>query len=150
MITKRKIADIFLNFGALHSNVGYTEYAVNHLWEVDKDLKSNGQVLWINSVQGNFTGTAAKWNYDIFCMDVVDIKEDNSIDVESDTYNTLLDLMSYFAQFDYEVNYVFTLDRNGTNEPFRERFDSMYCGNILRMTITAPFSYNTCKIPYKS
>jgi hypothetical protein len=149
LITKRHIADLFLNFGAMHSNIGHVEYAVNHLWEVDKDLVSNGQVLYINSVQGNFTGVAAKWNYDIFCMDVINSKEDNSIDVESDTYNTLLDLMSYFAQYDVQVNFVFGLDKNGSNEPFRERFSSMYCGNILRMTITAPFSYNTCKIPYK-
>ena len=150
MITKRKIADLFIAFGESHNQVGLTEYSVNHLWEVDKDLESNGAVLWINSVQGSFTGISAKWNYDIFCMDVVNTKEDNSIDVESDTYSILLDLMSYFAQYDYEINFVFTMDRSGTKEPFRERFSSMYCGNILRMTITAPFSYNTCKIPYKS
>jgi len=149
LITKRRIADLFLAFGEAHNNVGHVEYAVNHLWEVDKDIDSNGQVLYMNSVQGSFSGTAAKWNYDVFCMDVVNIKEDNSIDIESDTYNTLLDLMSYFAQYDQEVNFVFSFDRGGTNEPFRERFSSMYCGNIIRMTITAPFSYNTCKIPYK-
>ena len=150
MITKIKIKDLFKWFGDNHEQVNDNAYYVNHLWEVDKDLANLGVNMIVSSIQSPVSGNLAKYSYEVFLMDAVNIKEDNSAEIESDTFSIALDLISFFDQYDYQTNEVFSLDKNVTSiEPFREKFDSQYAGNILRMTLNIPFNYNTCQIPYK-
>lgn len=154
MITKLQIRDIFLDFAAGHKQIGLSDYAVNHLWEVDKDLKSNGVVMWVNSILGSIAGDRgeiSKLNYQIFLMDVVNIEKDNSDQIESDTYSIGLDMLSHLEFFQFKAkNGVgnFVLDKTATTvEPFREDFKSLYCGNMFSITLDVAFNYNTCIIP---
>lgn len=157
MITKIQIRDIFSDFAADHLQIDTFDYSVNHLWEVDKQLDSNGVVMWVNSVTGGPTGETGKnnkRNYQVFIMDVVNDEKDNSAEIESDTEQIGLDLLSHLAFFDFEEfeakNGVgrFSLDRQFTTiEPFRENFKSLYCGNLFEISLNVSFNYNTCQIP---
>ena len=148
MITKIELRDIFNTFASTNAEIDYYNYAVNHLWEVDKDLESNGVVQWVNSKVGSVSGTISRLNYDVFLMDIVNIENDNSDEIESDTARIALDFLSNLDQYSTVTGKMFSIDRNSiTIEPFRERFDSTYCGNILSFTVKVPFNYNTCLIP---
>lgn len=150
MITKIALRDIFNTFAENDPRINFWEYAVNHLWEVDKDLESDGVVQWVNSIQGTVSNNIARLNYQVFMMDLVNTKKDNSDEVESDTHTILLNLLSYLELHSQEVGKMFSLDKQSiTIEPFREKFDSMYAGNILTLAINVPFNYNTCIIPTK-
>lgn len=150
MITKIAIKDLFEWFGNNHKQINYQNYAVNHNWEIDKDKISEGVVMWVVSVDSPISKNVIKYNYEVYLMGSVNIKEDNSAEVESDTQSIALDLLSFFDQYDYQPGLVFTLDKTTSSiSPFREKFDSQYAGNMVRISLNVPFNYNTCQIPYE-
>lgn len=150
MITKIEIKDLFEWFGNNHLQINYNNYAVNHNWEIDKDKISDGVVMWVVSVDAPLSKNVISYNYEVYIMDIVDIKQDNSSEIESDTQLIALDLLSWFDQYPYTVGKVFTLNKsNSSISPYREKFDTQYAGNMVRISLNVPFNYNVCQIPFE-
>ena len=75
----------------------------------------------------------------------------NEVDVQNECSLIALDVMSIFENYnkaewsDKDVNLV--LNKTWSIQPFTERFDSLYSGAAISMSVSTNYGYARCQIP---
>ena len=124
------------------------------IWDVDltKDVSGGYIIYEVSSISPNgFNGI--DYSLDLFiCDNVTEINtETNEVDVQNSCSLIALDIMSIFENYnktswaDKDLNLV--LNKNWSIQPFTERFDSLYSGAAISMSLSTAYGYARCKIP---
>ena len=125
-----------------------------NIWDVDltKDVTGGYLIYDVVSISPNgFNGI--DYALDLFiCDNVTEINtESNEVDVQNECSLIALDVMSIFENFnktewtDKDVHLV--LNKTWNIQPFTERFDSLYSGAAISMSVSTNYGYARCKVP---
>ena len=93
------------------------------------------------------------YSLDMFiCDNVTELNtETNEVSVQNECTLIALDIMSIFENYnktswaDKDLNLV--LNKTWSIQPFTERFDSMYSGAAINMSLSTGYGYARCKVP---
>lgn len=105
----------------------------------------------VNIAPNGFNGI--DFSIDIFlCDNVTEINtSSNEVDVQSECTLIALDIMSIMENYNKasysDKDLALALNKNWSIQPFKERFDSLYAGAAINMTISSAYGYARCKIP---
>lgn len=90
---------------------------------------------------------------DIFlCDNVTEINtESNEVSVQNECCLIALDIMSIFENYNKasyaDKDLALVLNKNWSIQPFTERFDSLYAGAAISMSLSSAWGYARCKVP---
>jgi hypothetical protein len=125
-----------------------------NLWDVDLTKDVTGVYLIFNVVSINpnsFNGI--DYSVDLFlCDNVSEINsKSNSTSVQNECSLIGLDIMSIFKNYNKNTwadkDIAVVLSNNWSIQPFEERFDSLYSGVAINMTLSSAYGYSRCSIP---
>ena len=125
-----------------------------NIFDVDLTKTPSGGYLIYDVVSiapNGFNGI--DYSLDMFlCDNVTEINTDsNEVSVQNESCLIALDIMSIFANYnktswaDKDLNLV--LNKTWSIQPFTERFDSLYSGAAITMSLSTGYGYARCKIP---
>ena len=86
------------------------------------------------------------------CDNVTEINtETNEVSVQNECCLIALDIMSIFENYNKtswaDLNVALVLNKNWSIQPFTERFDSLYSGAAISMSVSSAYGYARCTIP---
>tara|TARA_R110002153_G_scaffold235070_2_gene388412 strand:+ start:1744 stop:2181 length:438 start_codon:yes stop_codon:yes gene_type:complete len=127
-----------------------------NIFDVDLTKTPSGGYLIYDVVSiapNGFNGI--DYSLDMFlCDNVTEINtESNEVSVQNECTLIALDIMSIFANYnktswaDKDLNLV--LNKTWSIQPFTERFDSLYSGAAITMSLSTGYGYARCKVPIK-
>ena len=127
-----------------------------NIFDVDLTKTPSGGYLIYDVVSiapNGFNGI--DYSLDMFlCDNVTEINtESNEVSVQNECTLIALDIMSIFENYnktswaDKDLNLV--LNKTWSIQPFTERFDSMYSGAAITMSLSTGYGYARCKVPIK-
>lgn len=154
LLTIKNIASIMGYIASQHRQINTV--LRGNLWDVDLTKDVTGVYLIFNIsniVPNGFNGV--DYSVDIFiCDNVSEINSSsNSMSVQNECSLIGLDIMSIFKSFgkgEYaDKNVATVLGANWSIQPFEERFDSLYSGVAISLTLSSAFGYSRCDIPNK-
>jgi hypothetical protein len=147
-LSKNQIRKIFEDIAANHwmiHSFGYGD--VWELTEVPKgEVKRNYPILFVVPQASTFPKGGIIHNYDIYVMGLVQKGEGNEMEVESDCFKIVTDIISLLnSQKIYDG---FTLDRNTARceEVKTERTQDELTGYKLSLSLVEKFSANACTV----
>lgn len=152
LLTIKNIASIMGYIASEHKQIN--TILRGNLWDVDLTKDVTGVYLIFNIsniVPNGFNGV--DYSVDIFiCDNVSEINSSsNSMSVQNECSLIGLDIMSIFKSFgkgEYaDKNVATVLGANWSIQPFEERFDSLYSGVAISLTLSSAFGYVRCDIP---
>ena len=125
-----------------------------NIWDVDltKDVSGSYLIYDVAGITPNgFNGI--DYALDLFlCDNVTQINtETNELSVQNECSLIALDIMSIFENYnkvswaDKDLNLV--LNKTWSIQTFTERFDSLYSGVSISMSLSTSYGYARCKIP---
>ncbi len=125
-----------------------------NIWDVDltKDVTGSYLIYDVANIASNgFNGI--DYSLDLFiCDNVTEINtESNEVSVQNECCLIALDIMSIFENYnkasyaDKDLNLV--LNKTWSIQPFTERFDSLYSGAAISMSLSSAYGYARCEIP---
>ena len=125
-----------------------------NIWDVDltKDVTGSYLIYDVTNIAPNgFNGI--DYSFDLFiCDNVTEINtESNEVSVQNECCLIALDIMSIFENYnkasyaDKDLNLV--LNKTWSIQPFTERFDSLYSGAAISMSLSTAYGYARCKVP---
>ena len=135
-----------------HAFINQVDYG--DIWEVD--LEKNTKYPYFHCVPVNVnTGTSTlTYNFQLIIMDLVEPDQSNEQQVQSDTLQILLDILSLFRNGEItkvgadEVPVYYT-DGDYTITPFTERFDASVTGWLMDFDVIVDNPYPACNVPLK-
>lgn len=125
-----------------------------NVWDVDLTKTPSGSYLIyeIASITPNgFNGI--DYSLDIFlCDNVTELNTDsNEVSVQNECSLIALDIMSIFENYNKtswaDLDVALVLNKTWSIQPFTERFDSLYSGAAISMSLSTAYGYARCKIP---
>ena len=125
-----------------------------NIWDVDltKDVTGVYLIYEVTNISPNgFNGI--DYSIDIFlCDNVTEINTaTNEVSVQNECSLIALDIMSIFENYnktswaDKDLNLV--LNKTWSIQPFTERFDSLYSGAAVNLSLSTSYGYARCTIP---
>jgi len=125
-----------------------------NIWDVDltKDVTGVYLIYDVVSIAPNgFNGI--DYSLDLFiCDNVTELNTaTNEVSVQNECSLIALDIMSIFENYnkadwaDKDLNLV--LNKTWSIQPFAERFDSLYAGAAINMSLSTSYSYARCQLP---
>lgn len=87
-------------------------------------------------------------SFDLLIMDLVDKGEDSENEVKSDTLRIIVDTISYLEQLREGDWYSVQVNKSATANSFTEDLADGVTGWKVTITLSQPFNYNACSIPY--
>jgi hypothetical protein len=125
-----------------------------NVWDVDltKDVTGVYLIYEVTNIAPNgFNGI--DYSIDIFlCDNVTEINTaTNEVSVQNECSLIALDMMSIFENYnkaswaDKDLNLV--LNKTWSIQPFTERFDSLYSGAAVNLSLSTSYGYARCTIP---
>ena len=125
-----------------------------NIFDVDLTKTPSGGYLIYDVVSiapNGFNGI--DYSLDMFlCDNVTEINtESNEVSVQNECTLIALDIMSIFANYnktswaDKDLNLV--LNKTWSIQPFTDRFDSLYSGAAITMSLSTGYGYARCKVP---
>lgn len=126
------------------------------LFEVDLEKNTLYPLLHLITEDVTVAMSTQTFNIRIFVMDLVEPDLSNEQDVQSDTYQTIVDIIGLLKHGEilYGYNTVageeqrYFIDDSFTVEPFTERFSSNVTGWTCSMPIIVESVLDTCDIPH--
>ena len=125
-----------------------------NIWDVDitKDVTGSYLIYDVTNIAPNgFNGI--DYSFDLFiCDNVTEINtESNEVSVQNECCLIALDIMSIFENYN-KASYAdkdlkLVLNKTWSIQPFTERFDSLYSGAAISMSLSTAYGYARCKIP---
>jgi len=153
-LTIKNIKTLIEDFCGQHLQIN--EVLKGDIFEIDlKKYVSGSYFIW-DVVAINPTGeNGLNYTIDLFvCDNVTDINnESNIVSVQNECSLICLDFAAYLQNYnaqtwqDEDKNIIARLEGNWNITPFEKRFDSLYGGASMSLTIGSYFSYQRCKIP---
>jgi hypothetical protein len=127
-----------------------------NVWDVDltKDVTGVYLIYEVTNIAPNgFNGI--DYSIDIFlCDNVTEINTaTNEVSVQNECSLIALDMMSIFENYnktswaDKDLNLV--LNKTWSIQPFTERFDSLYSGAAVNVSLSTSYGYARCQVPTK-
>lgn len=125
-----------------------------NIFDVDLTKDVSGVYLIydvVNITPQGFTGI--DYTLDLFlCDNVTEINNNsNEVSVQNECCLIALDIMSIMENYNKasysDKDLALALNKNWSIQPFKERFDSLYAGAAINMTISSAYGYARCKIP---
>ena len=125
-----------------------------NIFDVDltKDVTGSYLIYDIISISPNgFNGI--DYSIDLFlCDNVSEINtESNEVSVQNECCLIALDIMSIFENYNKsdwaDKDIALALNKNWSIQPFTERFDSLYSGAAINLSVSSAYGYARCKIP---
>ena len=125
-----------------------------NVWDVDltKNVTGSYLIYEVASITPNgFNGI--DYSLDIFlCDNVTEINtETNEVSVQNECCLIALDIMCIFENYNKtswaDLNVALVLNKNWSIQPFTERFDSLYSGAAISMSVSSAYGYARCTIP---
>jgi hypothetical protein len=127
-----------------------------NVWDVDltKDVTGVYLIYEVTNIAPNgFNGI--DYSIDIFlCDNVTEINTaTNEVSVQNECSLIALDMMSIFENYnktswaDKDLNLV--LNKTWSIQPFTERFDSLYSGAAVNISLSTSYSYARCQAPIR-
>jgi hypothetical protein len=125
-----------------------------NIWDVDltKDVTGVYLIYDVVSIAPNgFNGI--DYSLDLFiCDNVTELNTaTNEVSVQNDCSLIALDIMAIFENYnkadwaDKDLNVV--LNKTWSIQPFAERFDSLYAGAAVNMSLSTSYGYARCQVP---
>ena len=125
-----------------------------NIWDVDltKDVTGVYLIYEVTNIAPNgFNGI--DYSLDLFiCDNVTELNTaTNEVSVQNDCSLIALDIMAIFENYnkadwaDKDLNVV--LNKTWSIQPFAERFDSLYAGAAINMSLSSSYSYARCQLP---
>jgi hypothetical protein len=125
-----------------------------NVWDVDltKDVTGVYLIYEVTNIAPNgFNGI--DYSIDIFlCDNVTEINTaTNEVSVQNECSLIALDMMSIFENYnksswaDKDLNLV--LNKTWSVQPFTERFDSLYSGAAVNVSLSTSYGYARCQVP---
>ena len=113
-----------------------------NVWDVDLTKDVTGSYLIYNVVNINPNGfNGIDYSLDLFiCDNVTEINtESNEVSVQNECCLIALDIMSIFENYNKssyaDKDLALVLNKNWSIQPFTERFDSLYSGAAISMSL---------------
>lgn len=125
-----------------------------NIFDVDLTKDVSGVYLIydvVNITPNGFNGI--DYTLDMFlCDNVTEINNNsNEVSVQNECCLIALDIMSIMENYNKasysDKDLALSLNKNWSIQPFKERFDSLYAGAAINMTISSAYGYARCKIP---
>jgi len=125
-----------------------------NVWDVDltKDVTGVYLIYEVTNIAPNgFNGI--DYSLDVFlCDNVTEINTaTNEVSVQNECSLIALDMMSIFENYnksswaDKDLNLV--LNKTWSVQPFTERFDSLYSGAAVNVSLSTSYGYARCQVP---
>lgn len=163
----KRLQTIALNHAQLNPLIQteptFSHFGFGDLWDEGEILTDAGTVIterfplvWANVQSANVTSLGAQANglvtisMQLLFMDLVHKDTTNQNDVLSDTLQIATDFITELQDDTEFQTYHYTVDINGTLEPFTERFDEEVSGWSLNITFNIPYSANCLVVPQTS
>ena len=125
-------------------DVGYGNISdLKHRSEQTTTRSVDYPYLFINPTTHGRRPNAMVYRFNIIVMDMVDIKTDNFLKIQSECQQYVDDVLArlklfYNMSINTEINYV----------PFKERFQDDVAGITAEISITVPVPLNSCIAPF--
>ena len=161
-ITYHNVVDTITTIGDKHQQIATV--TVGDIWDVDLEKNTKYPLMHVNptSVQANVSSLI--FNFQIFIMDLVSIKNDwttfttlnktNESEVLSDCLSNSIDIIGILRHSKYQSQDMDDIDApiyftsvGQTLEPFVERFDNDVTGWVFTVSVEAENDFQTCTIP---
>ncbi len=125
-----------------------------NIWDVDltKDVTGSYLIYEVTNITPNgFNGI--DYAIDLFiCDNVTEVNtESNEVSVQNECCLIALDIMSILENYNKasyaDKDLALVLNKSWSIQPFTERFDSLYSGAAISMSLSSSYGYARCKIP---
>ena len=125
-----------------------------NIFDVDLTKDVSGAYLIydvVNITPNGFNGI--DYTLDLFlCDNVTEINNNsNEVSVQNECCLIALDIMSIMENYNKatytDKDISLALNKNWSIQPFKERFDSLYAGAAINMSLSSSYGYARCKIP---
>jgi hypothetical protein len=125
-----------------------------NIFDIDLTKTPSGGYLIYDVVSISPNGfNGIDYALDMFlCYNVTELNtESNEVSVQNECSLIALDIMSIFENYnktswaDKDLNLV--LNKTWSIQPFTQRFDSLYSGAAINMSLSTGYGYSRCKIP---
>ena len=142
-VTYNNIYDILVSIAGNHRQIN--TFGFGSTWEMATSGTVNYPMLWVVDEGSTIKQGEVGFKYKLIMMDLVQKGKDDSVDVQSDTHQTLCDVIAKLRMGGYN----FTLKREETInlETFEEKFDDEVTGWWGDLTLWVDYEYDSCKIP---
>lgn len=127
-----------------------------NIFDIDLTKSPSGGYLIYDVVSISPNGfNGIDYAIDLFmCDNVTEINtRSNEVSVQNECSLIALDIMSIFENFNKQSwsdkDLHLGLNKTWSIQPFTERFDSMYSGAAINMSLSTSYSYSRCRIPTK-
>lgn len=125
-----------------------------NIFDVDLTKDVSGVYLIydvVNITPNGFNGI--DYTLDVFlCDNVTEINNNsNEVSVQNECCLIALDIMSIMENYNKatytDKDISLALNKNWSIQPFKERFDSLYAGAAINLSLSSSYGYARCKIP---
>lgn len=149
MITYNEIIKLLNDFYTSHYQVNSFENG--DLWEAIESKTFDDALYplaFLVDAGANTTKGKLGLTFDLLCMDLVDKGEANENEVKSDTLQILTDTVSYLKQLNDGKWYTLVVEDSNNLSSFTQKMSDELTGWKITITLTQPFNYDACSIPY--
>lgn len=125
-----------------------------NIFDVDLTKDVSGVYLIydvVNITPNGFNGI--DYTLDVFlCDNVTEINNNsNEVSVQNECCLIALDIMSIMENYNKatytDKDISLALNKNWSIQPFKERFDSLYAGAAINLSLSSSYGYARCKVP---
>ncbi len=156
------VIETLKNLGTEHQQISTT--TTGDIFDIDLEKNTKYPLMHVNPTSVQANESSLVFNFQIFIMDLVSIKNDwttfttlnktNESEVLSDCLSTSIDIIGILRHSKYQSQDMDDIDApiyftsvGQTLEPFVERFDNDVTGWVFTVSVEAENDFQTCTIP---
>jgi hypothetical protein len=160
--TYQNVIDVIAEIGNKHQQIATV--TTGDIYDVDLEKNTKYPLMHVNPTSVEANESSLSFNFQIFIMDMVSIKNDwttstavnktNEKEVLSDCLSNSIDIIGILRHSKYQsqamddINAPIYFSSVGQSlEPFTERFDNDVTGWVFSITVEAENDFQTCTIP---
>jgi len=160
--TYQNVIDVIAEIGNKHQQIATV--TTGDIYDVDLEKNTKYPLMHVNPTSVEANESSLSFNFQIFIMDMVSIKNDwttstavnktNEKEVLSDCLSNSVDIIGILRHSQYQsqamddINAPIYFSSVGQSlEPFTERFDNDVTGWVFSITVEAENDFQTCTIP---
>lgn len=146
---RQKLSDI----AAAHLQIN--SFESGELWEIGSSDGNNPlpvvfPQLWMNVTPAAMDTRVLVMQFQLLIMDLVSKDMSNEFEVQSDTLQTIVDVVAKLRDPEWLNEYNIVIDEGVTLEPFTEKFDDEVTGWIATVNVRIPNTQDRCAVPETS
>ena len=160
--TYQNVIDLIVQLGNKHEQIATV--TTGDIYDIDLEKNTKYPLMHVSPVNVDANESSLTFNFQVFIMDLVSIKDDwttstaenktNEKEVLSDCLSTSVDIIGMLrhSKFQSELlndidSPIYFSDTGQTLDPFTERFDNDVTGWVFSIAVQAENDFQTCIIP---